>query len=50
MAIITGTSGDEQYPRELEGTAADRIYGLGGDDALVGLRGDDLLEGGAGAD
>jgi Ca2+-binding RTX toxin-like protein len=51
MAIITGTNGDDQYPRELEGTeAADQIYGLAGNDTLVGFGGADLLEGGAGAD
>ena len=51
MAIIPGTSGDDKYPNELEGTeAADQIFGLAGDDALIGFGGDDELEGGKGAD
>jgi len=51
MAIITGTSGDDKEPNELEGTElADQIYGLAGNDTLVGFGGDDVLEGGAGAD
>src|SRR5215218_136019 len=51
MAIVTGTSGDDKYPNELEGTElADQIYGLAGNDTLVGFGGDDVLEGGAGAD
>jgi len=51
MAIVTGTSGDDKEPNELEGTElADQIYGLAGNDTLVGLGGDDLLEGGAGSD
>ncbi len=51
MTIITGTNGDEQYPRELEGTAAaDQIYGLAGRDVLIGFGGNDLLEGGKDAD
>jgi Ca2+-binding RTX toxin-like protein len=51
MAIVTGTSGDDQEPNELEGTnLADQMYGLAGNDTLVGFDGDDLLEGGAGAD
>ena len=51
MAIITGTNGDDQYPRELEGTeSADQIFGLAGHDVLIGFGGNDTLEGGAGAD
>ncbi|MGD9511407.1 MAG: calcium-binding protein [Geminicoccaceae bacterium] len=51
MAVITGTSGNDQYPHELEGTErADQIRGLAGDDSLIGFGGDDLLDGGAGAD
>jgi Ca2+-binding RTX toxin-like protein len=53
MAIIFGTSGDDNYPYgvELRGTnLADEIYGLAGNDSLVGFDGDDLLEGGSGAD
>jgi Ca2+-binding RTX toxin-like protein len=51
MAIVTGTSGDDKEPNELEGTdLADEIYGLAGDDTLIGFDGDDLLAGGTGAD
>jgi Ca2+-binding RTX toxin-like protein len=51
MAIITGTTGDDKEPFELEGTnLADEIYGLAGNDTLVGMDGDDILEGGTGAD
>jgi Ca2+-binding RTX toxin-like protein len=51
MAIVTGTSGDDREPNELEGTnLADEIYGLAGNDTLIGFDGDDLLAGGAGAD
>ncbi len=51
MATITGTSGDDRNPNELEGTGrADQIFGLAGDDTLIGFGGDDVLEGGAGAD
>jgi Ca2+-binding RTX toxin-like protein len=51
MAIVTGTSGDDKEPNELEGTnLADQIFGLAGNDTLIGFDGDDLLEGGKGAD
>ncbi len=51
MATVTGTNGDEQYPRELEGTqTADQIFGLAGNDVLIGFNGNDTLEGGADAD
>jgi hypothetical protein len=37
-----GTNGDDQYPRELEGTAAaDQIFGLAGRDVLIGFGGND---------
>ena len=51
MAIIKGTTGDDKYPGELEGTAgADQIFGYAGNDVLIGFNGNDTLEGGAGAD
>lgn len=51
MAIINGTSGDDKFPNDLEGTQdADKIFGFAGNDALVGFGGNDELEGGAGAD
>jgi Ca2+-binding RTX toxin-like protein len=52
MAIVNGTSGDDQYPNpEVKGTeAADQLFGLAGDDTLIGFGGDDVLEGGKGAD
>ena len=51
MATITGTSGNDKCPNELEGTnLADEIFGLAGNDTLIGFDGDDVLEGGKGAD
>ena len=51
MATITGTTGDDKYPNEVEGTSvADQIFGLAGNDTLIGFNGDDELEGGTGAD
>jgi Ca2+-binding RTX toxin-like protein len=51
MATVAGTSGDDPYPKELEGTeAADQIFGLAGDDVLIGFGSKDTLEGGNGVD
>ena len=44
MAIVTGTNGDDKYPKELNGTAAnDEIFGLGGNDLLKGGGGIDTV-------
>src|SRR5215207_11651813 len=52
MAIVNGTSGDDQYPnKQVEGTEyADQLFGFAGNDTLIGFDGNDVLEGGAGAD
>ena len=49
--LIKGTSGNDKYPNELEGTnSADQIFGYAGMDDLYGMGGDDLLVGGKGVD
>ncbi|MFN8173423.1 MAG: hypothetical protein U0R65_16370, partial [Candidatus Nanopelagicales bacterium] len=51
MAIIKGTSGNDNLGKTLNGTAAaDEIYGFAGQDTLIGFDGNDVLDGGTGAD